>query len=210
MVLLLALALASWNQIDVLCVVRDAAGRPATNLRAGQLQVFDAGEPRPILSLTRDKTKPEVIRLENPGSLSDDVYLAVMRRFSESSARKILVISGSHPDRVTDVRRWELAFLALRLHVVIYGMGESDATVTNLATETGGRVAPSWTGIQADLDAQYRLVASPTPLQADTGRFHALEIRAPKGWHVQAPRDYYIVPPIREDRARPKPARHGT
>src|ERR1017187_6266863 len=98
MVLLLALALLSWNQIDVLCVVRDAAGRPAANLRADQFQVFDAGEQRPVLSLARDNTKPEVIRLENPASLYDDVYLAVMRQFDTNSARKILVISGRHPD----------------------------------------------------------------------------------------------------------------
>jgi hypothetical protein len=195
MVLLLALALLSWNQIDVLCVVRDAAGRPAANLRADQFQVFDAGEQRPVLSLARDNTKPEVIRLENPASLYDDVYLAVMRRFDTNSARKILVISGRHPDQVTDVRRWELAFLALRQHVVIFGLGPSDSTVTSLAAETGGRVAPSWAAIQADLDAQYRIVASPTQLPPNTGRFHALEIRAPKGFNVQAPRDYYITPP---------------
>ena len=43
--------------------------------------------------------------------------------------------------------------------------------------------------------AEPGLVAVPAQLQPGAGRFQALEIRAPKGLQVQAPRDYYIAPP---------------
>lgn len=187
-------AFSSWDRIDILCVVRDAAGRRVTNLRPGQLHAFDAAEPRPILAIARDTSPPDIVRVDRPESLYQEVYLAIMRRFSEDSRRRILVIAGGRSDAVTEVLRWELALLALRQHVVIYGTGESSATVAWLAEETGGRIA-SWPDIQSDLDAQYRLVISPHPLGTGVGRFHPLELRGPNGWTVQAPRDYNLAPP---------------
>ena len=199
MVFLLAFLLVPWDRIDVHCVVRDAAGRPASNLRAEQLQVFDAGELRPVISVIRETEPPDIVRIDNPASLYPDALLAITRRFQESSTRKILVISGLHSGAMAAERRWELVLLALRLHVVVYGIGPADNTVVALAEETGGRIAPNWNAIQADLDAQYHIVATPLPHAPGTGLLHQLEIRAPQGWRVQAPRNYYIAPPWDED-----------
>lgn len=182
--LLAALLTPAWDQIDILCVVRDAQGRALTNLTQDRFQVFDAGEARPITAFARATGKAHIITIDNP----EGAYLAIMRQFNDADDRKVLIISGENKTPFTTQHNWELILLALRTHVTIYGAG-------GLATATGGRPTASLREIQADLDAEYRIVATPLPHGVDAGLYHALDVRVSGGARVQAPRSYYMAPP---------------
>lgn len=193
----------AWDRIDILCVVRDAQGHPVTNLTKDRLQVLDAGESRPILEFSRPTDRPQIETVTNGPNLYQDAYLAIMRTFRDSSQRRILVIEDTSPLRssspVTPARRWELIFFAERRGVVVYVVGDrGDLRLAAMAEETGGRVVASERDIQADLAAEYHLVAQPSPHAPDAGTFHTLEVRAGSHLRVQAPRSYYITPPWKD------------
>ncbi len=190
---------AAWSRIDFLAVIRDHAGRPVTTLRAAQIQISDGSVPRPVLSAARDNSRLEIIRLDNLQSLYKEAHLAIARRFADSSPRKVLVISGRHRDTISEARRLELVFIALRLHVTVFAIGAADPTMVKLAEDTGGRLARDLPDVQRDLDAQVRIVASTLPHQEGIGQYHRLELRLPAGLRAQAPRAYYITPPWDED-----------
>jgi hypothetical protein len=70
------------------------------------------------------------------------------------------------------------------------------ASLAALAEETGGRVVASEREIQADLAAEYRIVAAPPRHDKNAGAYQTLEVRiATPGLHVQAPHNFYITPP---------------
>jgi hypothetical protein len=189
----------SWNRIDILCVIRDAQGRPVTNLTRNRLQVLGAGEPRVIFEFSRPRDQPQIETVANGPNLYPDAYLAINRKFTDSNRRKILVIEdrAAAADTLTVVRRWELIFMAERLGVVIYVVrGRACTALAALAEETGGRVVQSERDVQADLAAQYRIVAQAPPHDRIAGAYQTLEVRvATPGLRVQAPHNFYITPP---------------
>ena len=190
-----------WDRIDILCVVRDAQGHPVTNLTKDRLQVLDAGESRPILELSRPTDRPQIETVTNGPNLYQDAYLAIMRTFRDSSQRRILVIEDKPPlraSRLTPARRWELILFAERRGVVVYVLGGDGGPLTEMALETGGRVVASERAIQADLAAEYHIVAQPSQHAPNAGTFHLLEVRAGALLRVQAPRSYYITPPWKD------------
>jgi hypothetical protein len=182
---------ASWNRIEFQCVIEGAAPTKES------LLVLDEGQRREIDSLEHDTSTPQIITISNPQSLYKDAYSALDRRFRNDPAttRKILILSGSHGDMVPEVRRWELAFLALRRHVIIYGVGPSDATVKALAEETGGRVVPSIREFNADLKIMYRVIIRLPSSAVPMGAFHSLRLKVGCDPVQAAPLHYYVTPP---------------
>ena len=165
---------ADWNRIDILCVIRDAQGRPVTNMTKDRVQLLAAGEPRRILEFSRATDQPQIETIALGPTLYQDAYQAIMRKFSDSTRRKILVIKAPQMAvTLTTERRWELVFMAQRRGVVIYvDRGAADlagSALAALAEETGGRVVASERDIQADLAAQYHIVAEPPPHDPGTG-----------------------------------------
>ena len=203
LVFLLSFALAfeagAWNRIDFLCIVRDAQGRPVSNLSQNSFHVLDNGAERPIVEFSHPSTqasnKPSIETIDGLTYLG--AYRAIFRDLPGKDGRRILLITGTDRETMVDARRWELAFLALREHVVIYGAGPASKTVTALAEETGGRVVASQRDFDSDLAAQYHIVATPSRRAEETGTFHELQVvvNGREGLKVQAPRNYYIVPP---------------
>jgi hypothetical protein len=198
-----------WDRINILCLVRDSQGRPLTNLTKDRFEIVDAGVSRAILEFSRPNDHPQIETIANGPNLYHDGYRAIWRTFGPTTNRKILVIDdrpplgtaiGTTPSGLTSERRWELIFLAERRGVVIYLLANSSLAGTPLAAmaeETGGRVAASEHDIQADLAAQYHIVAEPPPHGPTAGAFHALEVRV-GGLRVQAPHSFYITPPWAE------------
>jgi hypothetical protein len=196
---------ADWDRIDFLCVIRDAQGRPVTNVTKDRLQVRSAGEPRAILEFSRPADQPQIETITNGPNVYQDAYFDIMRKFTDSERRKILVIedrplaAGVLPPTLTVVRRWELIFLAERRGVVIYiergGANPAGSPLAPLAEETGGRVVTSEREIQADVGAQYRIIAAPPLHDRNAGAYQTLEVRVPPGLRVQAPHNFYITPP---------------
>ena len=199
MCLVLQAQTSNWNRIDILCIVRDAQGRPVTNLSKDRFQILDAGESRAILEFSRPTDRPQIETVSDGPNIYQDVYLAIMRKFSNSGQRKILVIEDKptlrNPNPLPLVRRWELILLAERRGVIVYVLASGkDAPSADIAEQTGGRVVASERDIHADLAAEYRIVAQPPPHHAIAGAFNAVEVRA-GGLRVQAPHSYYITPP---------------
>ena len=193
-----------WNRIDILCLVRDAQGRPVTNVTKDHWQILDAGESRAILEFSRPTDRPQIETVSNSPNLYQDAYQAIWRKLGDSTKRKILVIDDRTPlgtaTPLTVERHWELIFLSERRSVVIYVLGNrahlAGTPLADMAEQTGGRVAASELEIQADLDAQYHIVAQPAEHGPKVGLFHTLEVRvSTKGLRVQAPHSYYITPP---------------
>jgi hypothetical protein len=190
---------AGWNRIDILCVIRDAQGRPVTNVTKDRVQLLAAGEPRRILEFSRATDQPQIETITLGPNVYQDAYQAIMRKFSDPTRRKILVIEEKlSPGSLTPlplVWRWELIFLAERRGVIIYVLSHSDRLqpLADLAEETGGSVVLSERALQAELAAQYRIVAEP-PHDPGTGAYNTLEVRA-DGLRAQAPHNLYITPP---------------
>jgi VWFA-related protein len=68
--------------VPISAVVRDSRGRPVTTLKAGDFEVRDNGEPRPILSFHTDVTSPLTIAflVDTSGSMNDDSKLGAARQ----------------------------------------------------------------------------------------------------------------------------------
>src|SRR5436853_4245883 len=80
-----------WEQIRILCVVRDAQGRPVKNLTQDRFEILEAGESRPIRQFAPHPDKPEILTIDN----LDSLYLAVDRQFSRTAKRKVVVITAA-------------------------------------------------------------------------------------------------------------------
>ena len=187
----------AWDRIDFFCVIRDAQGRSVTNLTKDRVQILSAGEPRAILEFSHPTDQPWIETIASGPNIYADTYRAIARTFAGSDRRKILVIEAQRASALTEVRRWELIFLAERRGVIIYVVsGATGSTLAPLAEETGGRVVASASEIQADLAAQYHIVAQAPPHAPKAGAYQTLEIRiGAGGLHAQAPRSFYITPP---------------